>query len=166
MPIQMVTTSNSLNSMRFVFLILILLAGAAFGQQLSYSPSFAAVVVANLENSSTWYQSVLKLSVKSQMNDPGGTYRITILTSDHFEMELLQLNGSLSRSSILSGKPSGTQVQGLFKIGFKVTNMDEWVKHLGSVSVTIPQIWTDSKTGKRNFLVTDPEGNLVQFFED
>ena len=131
----------------------------------SYSPSFAAVVVANMNTSSSWYQSVFGLTVKSESDDTSQGHKMTLLTSSVFELELLELSGSLKRSAVLAGQPSGTQIQGLFKFGFKVTSMDSFLAHLANMKVTVPQVWTDQSTGKRNFLITDPDGNYIQFFE-
>jgi catechol-2,3-dioxygenase len=131
---------------------------------LAFQPRFAAIVVANLDATSSWYQALLKLSVKSQQTGSG--YRVTILTSPVYELELLELSGSLARDPLLAGHPPGTQIQGLFKTGFEVTSMDSWISHLQGLNISIPQIYTDATTGKRNFLITDPEGNLVQFFEN
>lgn len=130
-----------------------------------YSSNFAAVVVKNLETSSAWYQSVFKMSVKNSMQDPNGTYKIAILASANFELELLELKGAIRQETIKEGKPANTQIQGLFKVGFKIPNMDGWLKHLASVNVQVPQIWKDQQTQKRNFIITDPDGNLIQFFE-
>ncbi|MBS1531563.1 MAG: hypothetical protein JSU01_14750 [Bacteroidetes bacterium] len=43
--------------------------------------------------------------------------------------------------------------------------MDAYLKRLNELKITVPQIWTDATTGKRNFLITDPDGNLIQFYE-
>jgi predicted enzyme related to lactoylglutathione lyase len=148
-------------------LLLIAISYGVFGQSPpAYTSSFAAVIVSNLESSSTWYQSVLNLQVKQQMNDSQGNYRITVLSSGGFDLELLELKGSLTRSSVLAGKPSGTQIQGHFKIGFNVSDLDAYIRKLASYNVQVSTIHTDQQTRKRNFLITDPDGNLVQIFED
>ena len=98
------------------------------------------------------------------MEDPNHDYRIFILESPQFVLELLELKGSLTRKNLLEGKPAGTQIQGHFKIGFKVAEMNDCLKRLADLKINVPQIWTDN-TKKRNFLITDPDGNLIQFFE-
>jgi hypothetical protein len=55
-------------------------------------------------------------------------------------------------------------MQGHFKIGFRIADMDACLKHLVALKIIVPQVWTDAKTKKRNFLIKDPDGNLVQFF--
>ena len=99
------------------------------------------------------------------MNDPDHTYAITILESPNYLLEILELKGSVERSTPLQDKPKGTEMQGHFKIGFKISNANNWITHLKKLNIDVPQVWTDSETGKKNFLIADPDGNLVQFFE-
>lgn len=149
-------------------LLLIVQLTSTQGNRLSapaVRPHFAAVVVSNLDAASEWYKRLLNLKLKSEMKDDAGTYRIVILTSPEFELELLSLKGSVPRTNCLSGQPAGTEMQGLFKTGFDVDHMDQWIARLKSINIPIPQIWTDKSTGKRNFIITDPDKNMVQFFE-
>jgi len=135
------------------------------GPTFGYKPSFSAVVVKDVITASAWYCSVFDMKVKEEMKDGAGAYSIHILESPDFLMELLQLRGSVDKQSALAGKPNGTEIQGHFKIGFKVTDVDACLKKLASLNIDVPQVWTDQKTKKRNFLIKDPDGNLIQFFE-
>ena len=99
------------------------------------------------------------------MKDEGTGYRVVILESPNFSLELLQLNGSLKAKDLLKGKPEDTKIEGHFKIGFKVPDMDACLRYLKSLKIDVPRVWQDANTGKRNFLITDPDGNLLQFFE-
>jgi catechol 2,3-dioxygenase-like lactoylglutathione lyase family enzyme len=125
--------------------------------------SFVAIVTEDIDRSVNWYSSVFGLVVTSEVDN--GSDRVTILNSDNLMLELLQLQGSINRSQALDLHPDGTQMQGHFKVGFKVQSMDSWLSHLASLQVEVPQVFTDAGTGKRNFLVQDPDGNLIQFFE-
>lgn len=139
---------------------------AAAGHQQKATPKgyFSAIVVKDLAASTKWYQSVLTLEVKKTMMDQPG-FKIAILESSDILLELMEQVNSVPRQEVLDSKPAGTNVQGFSKIGFKVADMDAFLKHLADVRMTIPKIWTDQATGRRNFLVSDPDGNLVQFFE-
>lgn len=141
------------------------LSSAAQTPSFEYQPYFSAVVVKNIDTSVAWYKSVFGLSIKETMNDPNSSYKITILESPKYLLELLELKGSVSRDETLKGKAAGTEMQGHFKIGFRVANMDDCLKQLAALKIAVPQVWTDAKTKKRNFLIKDPDGNLVQFFE-
>jgi len=151
------------------FLLLIFLWSSIQAQCQSIAPEsqpyFSAVVVKKLAASVKWYQSVFGLKIKTEMNDPDHTYTITILESSNYLLEILELKGSVERSTPLQDKPKGTEMQGHFKIGFKISNANNWITHLKKLNIDVPQVWTDSETGKKNFLIADPDGNLVQFFE-
>src|SRR5689334_20910296 len=100
-----------------------------------YTPFFSAIVVSNVEQSSVWYKNVFSLNVKEKMNDPNNAYKIVIMESANrsMQLELLELKGSLSRKSLTEGKPPGTEIQGHFKIGFKVADIDQWLRHLSQL---------------------------------
>jgi catechol 2,3-dioxygenase-like lactoylglutathione lyase family enzyme len=129
------------------------------------SPYFSAVIVSNIEASSAWYQSVFDLKVKNKIDDPNYGAKVIILESSKILIELLELKSAIAPKTLLEGKTKDAKVQGHFKIGFKVSNMDEWLKRLSTLKITVDRVYTDSDTKKRNFLITDPDGNLVQFFE-
>ncbi len=130
-----------------------------------YHPSFSAIVVKNLDSSAKWYQSVFDLKLKGHMKDENAGYNIFILESPSLTIELLELKNSFNPKNLLKDKPEGTQLQGFFKIGFKVADIDACLKHFADLNISVPGIWSDSKTQKRNFIVSDPDGNLVQFFD-
>jgi catechol 2,3-dioxygenase-like lactoylglutathione lyase family enzyme len=155
--------------MRSLFTIIILMILLkAKGQTASvpvYEPYFSGIVVSDADSSAKWYQSLLGLKEKEKMLDPAGSYKVIILESPKMLLELLELKGSLHRKNILEGKQEGIRIQGHLKIGFKVADIDEWLKHLSSFKVNVPQVWTNPTTKKRNFIISDPDGNLVQFFD-
>ena len=152
--------------MKTIFFVLLWMQQVVYGQGApEYQPYFSALVVKDFNTSVAWYQSVFGLKGKTEVNDPNQAYKIRILESSNYLLEILELKGSLKRDELLKGKPNGTELQGHFKIGFGISHVDEWLKHLKSLDIEVPQVWTDSATGKKNFIIKDPDGNLVQFFE-
>jgi len=121
----------------------------------SFSPDhyFSAVIVKNIDSSVSWYQSVLGLKA-----------RFLILESPQIVIEIIENSDWLDPKKLLEGKPEGTRIYGYFKIGFKIASMDNFLEHLKKLNITVPRIYKDD-SGKRNFLVDDPDKNLVQFFE-
>ncbi len=152
-------------------LILFLLSAAAFiaysqdTTGFEYKPYFSAMVVKNVDSASRWYSAVFGLKVTKEINDSPNVNHVIILESPAWLLELLQLKGAVERNSILQDKPRGTQIQGHFKTGFKVTDMDDCLKRLAWLSIIPDRIYTDDATKKRNFLLKDPDGNWLQFFE-
>ena len=130
-----------------------------------YEPYFSAVIVNNVDSSEAWYQSVFDLKINNRINDTERGFRVMILESSTFLLELIENKSWPDQKKILADKPAGTRIQGFFKIGFKVPDMDACIKHLAGLKIIPERIYTDSETKKKNFLISDPDGNLVQFFE-
>ncbi|MGZ5220277.1 MAG: VOC family protein [Chitinophagaceae bacterium] len=130
-----------------------------------YEPYFSAVIVKNVDSSTAWYQSVFDLNIKNRINDTQNGFRVMILESSTFLLELIENRSWPDQKKLLEGKPEGTRIQGFFKMGFKVPDMDACLKRLADLRVIPGRIYTDSETKKRNFLINDPDGNLVQFFD-
>jgi|SRR6266498_2677051 len=150
-----------------VTLFIIITAITGYSQNssvLDMNPYFSAVIVRNIDTSSLWYQSVFGLQVKNRINEPETGFKVIILESSQLVMELIEDKSSLDTKKILNGKPEGTHIQGFFKIGFKVSDVDACINHLKNLKITVERVYTDS-SNKRNFLINDPDGNLVQLFE-
>ena len=151
---------------KIIILVFILIANTAPGQQSSsfqVDSYFSALIVKNIDSSVNWYQSVLGLKTRFLPGTPQGI-RVAIMESPQIVLEIIENNEWLDPKEYLKDKPEGTRLQGYFKIGFKVTALDDFIEHLNKLNISIPRIHKDY-TGKRNFLVEDPDKNLVQFFE-
>ena len=77
----------------------------------------------------------------------------------------MELKASTSPKDLLKRKPDDRKIQGHFKFGFKSIDLDKVLSHLKANNVDVPQVWKDDKTGKGNFLISDPDGSLIQFFD-
>ena len=151
---------------KIILLVFIIVTNTAPGQQSSsfqVHSYFSAMIVKNIDSSVNWYQSVLGLKTRFLPATPEGI-RVAILESPQIVLEIIENNAWLDPKEYLKGKPEGTRLHGYFKIGFKVTAMDGFIEHLNKLNISIPRIYKDD-SGKRNFLVEDPDKNLVQFFE-
>ena len=81
------------------------------GQEVpTFQPSFSSAVVKDLATSSKWYQSVFGLKIKNEITDPNQSFKIHILESYNYSVELSELKGSLVKSELLKGKPEGTEM--------------------------------------------------------
>jgi catechol 2,3-dioxygenase-like lactoylglutathione lyase family enzyme len=127
---------------------------------------FSAVVVKDIEASSTWYQSVLGLKLSSRNDSQERGSKIAVLEGAQISIELIQVKSFLAPSEILIGKPERTLILGYTKIGFKVTDIDATIKYLNALNVHFyGDVYKDPDSRKRSFLISDPDGNLIQFFE-
>ena len=151
---------------KLIVALFIISANTVSGQQstpFQVDPYFSALIVKNIDSSVTWYQSVLGLNAKFLSNTPQGI-RVAILESPKIVLEVIENTSWFDPKELLKGKPADSRIQGYFKIGFRVTAMDSFIDHLKKLNISIPRIYKDD-SGKRNFLVEDPDKNLVQFFE-
>jgi len=131
----------------------------------NYKPYFTAVIVKAIDSSSVWYQTVFEMKVVNRINDSLQGIRVVIMEVTNFLLELIENKSWPDQQKLLSREPVGTRIQGFFKIGFKTANIDNCLRHLAELRIVPERIYTDSKTKKRNFLINDPDGNLIQFFE-
>lgn len=133
---------------------------AAQAPAVSITPNFAAVIVNNLETSAAWYKKVLGGNLGSISSDGASTYRVQILEAPGLIVEILELDDSVDPDGLVSGS---TKIRGHFKIGYKVSNLTEFMTQLNANGITVGQVYGSSPN--RNFILEDPDGNLVQFFE-
>jgi catechol 2,3-dioxygenase-like lactoylglutathione lyase family enzyme len=142
---------------------------SSYSQSLSkvdFRPYFSAVVVKDIEASSIWYKSVFGLNVTNRNDSPQRGSKIAVMEGTQFSIELIEVKSSLGPSEILEGKPDRTLIRGFTKIGFKVPDLDATIKYLKELKVHFyGDVYSDRLSGKRSFLVNDPDGNLIQFFE-
>ena len=153
---------------RFLKLLLFLLffSHSANAQTLEIKPAFTTLIVANIDSSINWYSNVFHLRVRNRVDNTVRGFKQAILINSTSMIELVELNKTISQDSLLSQSPQGTRIRGINKFGFTVSNIDSLYKDLLSKNVRFyGKMVTDPISNKRTFLVTDPDGNLVQFFE-
>lgn len=129
-----------------------------------YRPCYSAIIVSNVDTLGEWYKKVFGLSKVKEISDENEGVRIMVLESGNFTLELIELNSSLVRKDLLQGKQDGIEIQGQVKMGFNVPNMEACLKHMANLKIT-PTVWTDSVLKRKNLLITDPDGNKIQFFQ-
>jgi len=155
--------------MKIHFLIVILFFLFSFAtnaQKVELKPAFTALVVANVDTSISWYSKVLNLKVRNRVDNAERGFKQVILQNPEIMIELVELNKAISQDSLLRQFPQGTRIIGINKFGFTVSDIDVMHKNLKSKKVSFfGQMVTDPISKKRTFLITDPDGNLVQFFE-
>jgi hypothetical protein len=72
----------------------------------------------------------------------------------------------VTQDEVLKDKATGTELTGYYKIGFIVDDFQGWHNHVEKKQVRFEgRVVTDPQTGKKTFLINDPDNNLIQFFE-
>ena len=151
-----------------IFLIAAVTTITADGQNLSAfdpQPNFSAIIVHNIDSSVVWYKSVFRLEIKNQLDEQEESFRSVMLECSTFSIELIEKKVPFGPTEVPENKRVGTGMQGLFKIGFKVSDLDVFIKHLARLKIPIRDMYTDASSKKRNFLLNDPDGNVIQISE-
>jgi catechol 2,3-dioxygenase-like lactoylglutathione lyase family enzyme len=120
--------------------------------------AFFAVSVADIDASAKWYSDKLGLRVIMQM-PMDGTAAATVLEGGGLTVELIQ-----HRNASPAGR-APELVHGIFKAGVVVDDFDKTLAALKARDVPIFLGPFPARGAvKRNFLIRDNAGNLIQFF--
>lgn len=139
---------------------------SADSQITKLQPSFSAIIVANIDSSVNWYINTFNLTLRNRFDNSERGYKQAILISKQTMIELVELKTGITRDSLLNKFPQGTQLHGLNKFGFTVPDIDVLHKELTQKKVNfLGRMVTDQVSKKRTFLITDPDKNMLQFFE-
>lgn len=135
-------------------------------QEFTFQPSFAAITVANIDSSINWYAKMLNLQTRNRVDNAEKGFKQAILVNKETMIELVELEAGISLDSLLSIHPKGTYAHGYYKFGFTVSNIEAVHSKFALMKVNfIGRMVSDPVSNKKTFLVADPDGNLVQFFE-
>ena len=127
--------------------------------------SFFALTVKNADSVADWYSSTFQLRSLKEINDTAMGAVVKIIGNDNMVIEILQLKDSKPAKDI--GLTSTFQMHGFVKVGFFVKSLDEVQKHFNQKNIKIRYgPFNDESTRTKNLIISDCEGNLVQFFED
>jgi catechol 2,3-dioxygenase-like lactoylglutathione lyase family enzyme len=136
-------------------------------QDTSIKPSFIALFVSDIDSSIEWYSKVLNLKQRNRTDNEARGFKQVILKGNHLMVELVQLKRALPSDDVLKNFPQGSTIEGFQKFGMTVKNLDTFHQRLEKLQVRFyGSIVADPIDNKRTFLVQDPDGNLIQFFEE
>lgn len=135
--------------------------------QTKFQPLFTAITVENLDSSINWYGKVLNLKLRNRVDNAARGFKQAVLQDKGIMIELVQLDKAVSGDSVLSAYPKGSTLLGFYKFGLLVADIQGLFNQLHSMAVNMHgKLVADPVSGKRTFIIADPDGNLVQFFEE
>ena len=141
----------------------------ATSAQPSLQPYLIALSVADLDASIQWYSDLLGFREQRRMNLPDYKLRIGFLERDGFRLELIEFKDSVPLSAIKEKFPGVTdraKVQGYAKLAFGVPAIEKFAAMLKAKKLEfLRDITREAETGDTWFMITDPDGNVLQFFE-
>ena len=158
----------------------VLLAGAGCAVQRSHSlrsasPTaeatavWAGIVVARLDVSTAWYRDKLGFKLARSMDLPAYKVRIAFLELNGFTLELVEFQSSVSFETVkarIAELEDRDHLQGFAKLGFRIPDVDALASALKAGGVKLRMEPTDERElHDRFFLVEDPDGNTLQFFQ-
>ena len=119
--------------------------------------AFAALRVGNLETMMGWYRDALGFELVSHQKERNAA----LLKRGGSVLELIQVTGRPKAA----GAAQDLAQPGVIKIGFVVDDFDRLQASLAGNRVTVlGKVITSDVDGLRTLAVTDPEGNMLQFF--
>lgn len=146
-------------------LLLITTANRLIAQLPIIGKSFFALTVKNADSVANWYSTAFQLKSLREINDTAMGAVVRIIGSDNMVIEILQLKDAKPAKDI--GLTSTFQMHGFVKVGFFVRSLDEAVKYFNQKNIKIKYgPFNDEASKTKNLIISDCEGNLVQFFED
>ena len=130
------------------------------------NPFFTALFVKNVDSSIAWYEKHLGLKERNRFEISHRGIRQVIMENGRWLVELVQKKTLYTTEEILKDKPAGSDITGVSKIGFTVEKLDEWFSYFNSHGIQkVGGIVKDPHNAQRCFLIKDPDGNYLQFFE-
>lgn len=137
-----------------------------------FQPQLMAIVVENLEQSLNWYAQVLEGTLERPIDSfPDYGLRIAFLQVGEFHLELIESKTSIQPADLLPN--TDAYLGGWFKMGFMLSDIKtkydqlkgidalDFVTGIGELPASnLPITWPT-----QFFLLKDPDGNYVQFFD-
>ena len=123
---------------------------------------FTSLIVKDMDRSINWYSNHLDFKVVKEVElEERGIKQVNLQSASGL-LELIELNNSIASDTLMVNYSKGTKIQGFFKVGFLVEDLDLMVVKLDENK---DNIVIDPITQKRMIVVRDPDGNRIQLFE-
>ncbi|MEL7124498.1 MAG: VOC family protein [Bacteroidota bacterium] len=127
---------------------------------------FSALIVNDIEHSITWYTNNIGFEVLNNNEYPDAGLKQANLKRGNILIELIELNSAISAKEVIPDYNNKTRVQGIFKIGFLISDFDRWIDYLKKQKVEFHgRVVNQPESDKRMVIIKDPDGNRIQFFE-
>lgn len=161
-----------MKAFKYLFLVMLSLIISGCADQESpnpFTPRVIAITVADMAVSMDWYTSNLGF-IKDTIASYGD-YGLTVgmMHQGDFSLELVQFDQGISKNELKF--PEGfSELNGYFKIGFQAKDIEALYESLQALNVNIAAPLSDLPPQEgydwpeKYFLITDPDGNYIQFF--
>ncbi len=135
-----------------------------------FKPRIFGITVSDMERSMNWYTSTLNFERDTVMHFESSGITVGMMHLGDFYIELIGFENSIFKADLDLPKEH-SNLHGFFKMGFQADNIQELYARLSAsadVSIVaplddLPEIENYDFPDKY-FLITDPDGNYIQFF--
>ena len=152
--------------MKYLLLIVTIVTSISFAnaQSPDSRPFLIAAQVRNLDQSIAWYTSMLDFKLIDKKSFPDYGMKIGMLQRDGFQLELVENVKTRPKDEVLK-KIEAEEITGFAKVAFHAGDIRGLYKKLQDKKADFKLTLRDSNlNGKEQFfVVTDPDGNWVQF---
>jgi catechol 2,3-dioxygenase-like lactoylglutathione lyase family enzyme len=126
--------------------------------------SLVAIQVVDLDSCIDWYTRHLDFKIVEQKEFKDYGMRLAILSLGNVELELVETKAALDKAVALK-KAAATVITGFAKITFTVADVRNLYKKLemGKANIVFKLSPSNRNTELHHFIVTDNEGNWLQF---
>ena len=156
-----------MSNMLKTIIVFFTLSFTAKAQKASFQPLYTAINVTNIDSSIRWYTKVLNLTLRNRVDSETRGFKQAVLVDKGIMIELVELKKVVSVDSLLKTQPPGTRTLGFSKFGFIVPQIDALFERFSTMSLAFHgKMVVDPVNNKKTFIVADPDGNLIQFFQD
>ena len=119
----------------------------------------AAIICSDYRRSKHFYTELLGLTVLDEnYRADRDSYKLDLALPDGGQVELFSMPGAPKR-------PSFPEAQGLRHLAFSVSDIDQWVAWLTSLSIEVEPIRIDPYTGMRFTFFKDPDDLPLELYE-
>ena len=119
----------------------------------------AAIICSDYRRSKHFYTELLGLTVLDEnYRADRDSYKLDLALPDGGQVELFSMPGAPKR-------PSFPEAQGLRHLAFSVSDIDQWVAWLTSLSIEVEPIRVDPYTGMRFTFFKDPDDLPLELYE-
>ena len=138
----------------------------------TFRPSLLALFVEDIDRSIDWYTEKLHFKIEKETEEyPDYGLKIAFLELNDFHLEIIEKLDSFKKVDV--APDDDEYIGGTFKTGFTTKDLEslynELKKHDDVTFITgigeLPERQLPTKWPSKYFLITDPDGNFLQFFD-
>lgn len=150
----------------FAMMVVAIISGRVFAADEPLKPILVGLYTQSYEETIEWYVDNLGFEVTNEVENEGGNIRLSFLDNGPFELEIYSDLVPEDTRERISRDRFGMPTEGFVKLSFAAESLPALEERLKSKGVTFVRETNESdrKPGYSWFMISDPDGNLIQVF--